>query len=161
MLTVATPGLIVAGVVIDHVSHAQPITIVGLDDGNNNSLPTTAPRPKVITRTVVAADGIDMAHAYGLVDVCSADVCNLQLSQIAPPTESNVTQRLSLLRQKSTDKLTDPRIVVVNADTVIVSAVLGENARVYETLKHGRRRPARSVPPRARSRRRCRVRSGW
>ncbi len=134
VLTVATPGLIVAGVVIDHVSHAQTITIVGLDDGNNNSVPVPTPKPKVITRTVVAADGIDMAHSYGLVDVCSAGICNLQLSQISPPTESNVTQRLGLLRQRPTDTLTDPRIVVVNADTVIISAVVGQSARVYQTL---------------------------
>jgi hypothetical protein len=133
VLSVATPGLIVGGVVIDHVYRAPAETVMGFSGaGQEQSLATTAPAP--VTRSVVAADGIDLAHSYALVDVCSGRSCSLQLSQIDPRSTSGMAQRVGLLRQKSTDVLNDPRVVVVNTSTAIVSAMVGTAGRQYQTI---------------------------
>lgn len=88
-------------------------------------VPTGGPVP--VIRNLVAADGIDASHLFGLVDVCVGKNCNLQLVTITP--DSRVL-RIGLLRSDPAQALLDPRLVVLDATTVVVSAGVGGAASV-------------------------------
>lgn len=135
VLVIATPAFAIGDVVFSHIYRPQPTRTqaAGLDDQRPNGTRVAA-KTAVVTRTVLAADGIDAAHTYALVDVCQGAACNLQLSQVNPNANTAIAQRTGLLRTTATDSLDNPRIVVQNASTVIVSAGIGTGPRQYLTL---------------------------
>ncbi|HEY1486442.1 MAG TPA: hypothetical protein VGF84_10080 [Micromonosporaceae bacterium] len=140
VLIIAAPALAVGDVVLTHVTDptggagvatgGDATGSTGITLGVNTERGQLAP----VTRTIVAVDGIDQAHTYALVDVCQSHVCNLQLAQIDPSSPSAVTQETGLLRAAPTDRITDPSLVVENANTVIVSGTDGSTPRQDMTI---------------------------
>jgi hypothetical protein len=110
------------------------IGLAGRTDGPLGTLNTpdaaiAATPPDV---TLVAADGIDLSHLYGLVDVCDGKRCDLQLVAITPAAG---VQRIGMLRDQPTDTIVNPRLVALDANTVVVSAgVGGDKTRQSITL---------------------------
>jgi hypothetical protein len=145
ILALTTPAIVIGDVVLSHLAHpqspkAQAIGIGegdadGNGDANGTGVSTASTGvPPTVTRRIIAVDGIDMAHTYALVDVCQSVYCNLQLSQVNPDPAAASTQRYGLLRTAPADVISDPRLVVENASTVVVSGVIGTAPRQYQTL---------------------------
>jgi hypothetical protein len=123
-------------VIVARAYHTSGVVVSEIDGSNTTPAPAPAPvKTGPTTRTVLAVDGLDLAHVWGLVDVCSDDLCNLQLSSVSSATETASTQRLGLLRTQPTDGLVDPRIVVVNSDTVVISGLVSSGSRQYQTIR--------------------------
>jgi hypothetical protein len=129
---VATPAVGAA----DAFYH-QPRTgsVTATNDGSSVvhlNMPTAKAQPN--TWTLVAADGVDLSHMFGLVDVCAGMSCDMEVSSVDPGGILGTTQRIDLFRNASTDRVTDPRIVAIDADTVIVSARVNEGPVQSQTL---------------------------
>lgn len=135
-LALCAPVVIGGGTLAARLYSGAGTSVIGISGDNHvvriGTPATTA--PPVVTRTLVAADGVDLEHVYGLVDVCADTHCSLQLSTIDPGGITGTTQRLGLFRTRPTDVITDARIVALNDHTVIVSATLGTGLRQSETI---------------------------
>ncbi len=101
--------------------------------GSSGGLVIAPTKPAVpVVRTLVAADGIDLDHVFGLVDVCSGQSCDLQIVSITPQPQ---IERIGMLRHQPTDAIIEPRIVALSANTVVVSAGVGaDKARLSATI---------------------------
>lgn len=92
-----------------------------------------------IQSTVVAADGVDLDHVYALVNVCAADSCNLQLSQIQQnPTPGVGPDRIGLLRDKSSQFLSGFRLDALSQTSVVASAVPPNGGRRFVRVDTGK-----------------------
>jgi hypothetical protein len=110
-------------------------TVAITGDGSVVHLTMPTEKVKPDTWTLVAADGVDLEHMFGLVDVCSGRACELEISSIDPGGILGTTQRIELFRTTSTDLLTDTRVVAVDSDTVIISARVNGGPPQSQTLR--------------------------
>lgn len=134
-LGLIAPVAVASGEVIAHTYPAPGGSLIGISGGNTVvRIDTPKPAPPVVTRNLVAADGVDLEHVFGLVDVCADAHCSLQVTEVDPGGVNGTTQRVGLFRTKSTDTVSDPRIVAIDDHTVTVSATVGSGSRQSETL---------------------------
>ncbi len=106
--------------------------ITGGEDVVHVALPSGNHQPD--TYQLVAADGVDINHLYGLVDVCSGNSCTLDLSSIDPNSVTGSVQRLGLFRTNPTDTLSNARLIAIGTGTVVVSARVNSGALRRDTL---------------------------
>ena len=130
-LAVAVPAAS-AFVVVYQQPRGEMIGVTGHDNVVHLSLPSS--RPVADTWTLVAADGIDLDHLYGLVDVCSAGACTLELSSIDPNSVTGTVQKMDLFRSRPTDNLANPRLVALGASSVQVGAQVNSGSDRSDTL---------------------------
>jgi hypothetical protein len=113
-------------------------------------LPTASAEPA--SWKLVAADGVDLEHLYGLVDVCSGNSCDLEVASIDPGGLFGFTQRIHLFRSQSIDRITDAKLVAVDKGTVTISARVNggqTQAQTLLSLSPMPNAPAPRVTPRA------------
>jgi hypothetical protein len=152
-MIVCLPGLGYIGLVLASNADRPGVLQVAIANGGNDN-PTnvtiTLPAPTgVVTTRLVAAGGVDMAHAYGLIDACRDSACNLQLVSLR--TDAS-TERIGLLRGEPSDTLAGARVVALDQTDVMISAEVGNSiAPVTSTLSLGSifatKRPTTSVEP--------------
>jgi hypothetical protein len=130
------------------VLYEQPngtsMAVTGRDDVVHLSLPG---RPEADSWTLVAADGVDLEHLYGLVDVCSGHTCSMQLSSIDPNSITGTVQRMSLFRAQPTDTVSNTRLSALGPYTVMVSASVNSGPQRNDTLGVNLPSGAPSVAP--------------
>lgn len=99
--------------------------------------------------TVAGVDGVDLAHAYALVDVCYDDWCNLQLVPVRAASGPSVgPAKINLLRDKPTDVLTHLQLRAQTAKRMLVSAQNSAGQRVYDQVDVSNTAPSNaSAPP--------------
>ena len=138
-LIVCLPGLAYIGLVLASNSDRPGVMRIAIANGGNDD-PTnttiTLPAPNgTVTARLVAAGGVDLAHAYGLIDVCRGSSCSLQLISLS----GNVsTKRIGLLRSNPSDMLADARVVALDQTDVMISAEIGNSiGPVGQTLSLG------------------------
>jgi hypothetical protein len=129
---VAVPAVAISNAFYRATPSGNTVAITGDGSVVHLSLPTD--RAAADTWTLVAADGVDLQHMFGLVDVCSGSSCEMEISSIDPGGILGTTQRIDLFRSHSTDLVSDPRVVAVDADTVIVSARVNGGPAQAQTL---------------------------
>lgn len=112
--------------------HGEMIGVTGRDNVVHLALPTA--KPQADTWTLVAADGVDVDHLFGLIDVCSAGSCAMELSSIDPDSVTGTVQRMNLFRSSSTDSLSNPRLVALNPHSVLVGAQVNSGSDRSDTL---------------------------
>ena len=86
-MIVCLPGLAYIGLVLTSNSGRPGVVEIAIANGGNAdatnavvTLPAPAPaRAGTVTARLVAADGVDLAHSYGLIDACRDSTCSLQL----------------------------------------------------------------------------------
>jgi hypothetical protein len=93
----------------------------GQDSSMTSSLTTDA-SGKTVSVRLLAAGGVDMAHAYGLLDACDAGHCDLQLISLSA---RSTTYRIGLLRARPTDGIANVRISALDRTDVVISADIG------------------------------------
>jgi len=124
-VAVLLPALTYVGFVLSQASNRPGIVQIGIAGGGAVITDTTQSGPSPdITATLVAVSGVDLAHAYGLVDECSGSECDLQLVALAAKAE---TKRAGLLRKSPLQSLEDPRLVALDYLDVQVSGVVGND----------------------------------
>jgi hypothetical protein len=79
-VAVLLPALTYVGFVLSQASNRPGIVQIGIAGGGAVITDTTQTGTSPdITATLVAVSGVDLAHAYGLVDECTGSECDLQL----------------------------------------------------------------------------------
>jgi photosystem II stability/assembly factor-like uncharacterized protein len=118
---------------ISHPDLATPMPI-GLQTPAVSPTPSTA-----LQSTIVAAGGANLKNVYALVDVCTPDSCNLQLSMIQiNPGPGVGPDRIGLLRDKSTQWLTGFRLEALSDTSLVVSAQPPGGSRRYLRINTGK-----------------------
>ncbi len=99
--------------------------------------------------TVEAVDGVDLAHAYALVDICYDDTCNLQLVPVRAADGPSVgPAKINLLRTEPTDVLFDITLRAQTDRRMLVSAKTSAGRRIYDQVDVGNTAPSvASAPP--------------
>jgi hypothetical protein len=152
-MIVCLPGLAYIGLVLASNSDRPGVMQIAIANGGNADASNTtitlpAPAGKVTTR-LIAAGGVDLAHAYGLIDACRDNACSLQLISLGNDAS---TERIGLLRSDPSDTLASARVVALDRTDVMVSAEIGNSiGPVAQTLSLGpifaAKRPSTSVEP--------------
>jgi hypothetical protein len=138
-LIVCLPGLAYIGLVLTSNSGRPGVMQIAIANGGNDD-PTnttvTLPAPNgTVTARLVAAGGVDLAHAYGLIDACRGSSCSLQLISLSGVVS---TKRIGLLRSNPSDTLADARVVAMDRTDVMISAEVGNSiGPVAQTLSLG------------------------
>jgi hypothetical protein len=138
-LIVCLPGLAYIGLVLASNSDRPGVIQVGIANGGNDD-PTnttvTLPAPNgTVTASLIAAGGVDLAHAYGLIDACRGSSCSLQLISLSGDVS---TKRIGLLRSNPSDTLAGARVVGLDRTDVMISAEVGNSiGPVAQTLSLG------------------------
>ena len=136
---VCLPGLAYIGLVLASNSDRPGVVEIAIANGGNAD-PTdtvvTLPAPTgTVTARLVAADGVDLAHSYGLIDACRDNTCSLQLISLGNVVS---TQRIGLLRTDPSDTVAGARVVALDQTDVIVTAEVGNSiGPVAQTLNLG------------------------
>jgi hypothetical protein len=152
-MIVCLPGLAYIGLVLASNADRPGVLQVAIANGgddNPTNVTITLPAPTgVVTTRLVAAGGVDLAHAYGLIDACRDSACNLQLISLSTDA---TTERIGLLRGASSDTLAGARVVALDQTDVMISAEVGNSiGPVTSTLNLGSvfatKRPTTSVEP--------------
>jgi len=100
--------------------------------------PPSSPPVAIRSTAIVAADGVDLDDVYALVNVCGADSCNLQLSQIQQTPKAGVgPARIGLLRDKSSQFLSGFRLDALSQTSFVASAVPPNGGRRFVRVDMG------------------------
>jgi hypothetical protein len=152
-MIVCLPGLAYIGLVLASNSDRPGVMQIaiangGNDDASNTTITLPAPAAKVTAR-LIAAGGVDLTHAYGLIDACRGNACSLQLISLGNDVS---TERIRLLRSDPSDTLASARVVALDRTDVMISAEVGNSiGPVAQTLSlgpiFGAKRPTTSVEP--------------
>ena len=138
-MIICLPGLAYLGVALasnsDRPGVVQIAIVNGGDDDPTNAIVTLPAPTATVTTRLVAAAGVDLAHAYGLIDACRGEACSLQLISLGSDAS---TERIGLLRSDPSDTLASPRVVALDPTEVMISAEVGNNVRpIAQTLDVG------------------------
>jgi hypothetical protein len=138
-LIVCLPGLAYIGLVLASNSDRPGVMQIAIANGGNadpTNTTITVPAPTgTVTARLIAAGGVDLAHAYGLVDACRDSACSLQLISLGGGA---ITERIGLLRSNPSDTLLAARVVALDRTDVVVSAESGNSiGPVAQTLSVG------------------------
>jgi hypothetical protein len=140
-MIVCLPGLAYIGLVLTSNSGRPGVVEIAIANGGNadaTNAVVTLPAPAragTVTARLVAADGVDLAHSYGLIDACRDSTCSLQLISLGHEVS---TERIGLLRKDPTDTLESARVVALDQTDVMVSADVGNSmGPLAETLSLG------------------------
>jgi len=133
------PGLGYIGLVLASNSDRPGVVEIAIangGDGDATNTVVTLPAPTgTVTARLVAADGVDLAHSYGLIDACRDSACSLQLISLGNEVS---TERIGLLRSEPSDTAANARVVALDQTDVVVSAQLGNSiGPVAQTLDVG------------------------
>ncbi len=139
---VCLPGLAYIGLVLASNSDRPGVVEIAIANGGNAdpadtvvTLPAPTKPTKTLTARLVAADGVDLAHSYGLIDACRGSACSLQLISLGNQVS---TERIGLLRKDPSDALEGARVVALDQTDVMVSADVGNSiGPVAEILSLG------------------------
>jgi hypothetical protein len=136
---VCLPGLAYIGLVLASNSDRPGVMEIAIANGGNadatNTIVTLPAPTGTVTASLVAADGVDLAHSYGLIDACRDGKCSLQLISLGNEVS---TQRIGLLRRDPSDEVAGARVVALDQTDVIVSAEVGNSiGPVAQTLNLG------------------------
>jgi hypothetical protein len=128
---------------------AGPIIDIGPDRPETSEEPAPISSvPPVIT--VLAVDGVDLAHAYALVDVCRDPSCDLQLVPVRTGGPGvDAPARTHLLRHRPSDLLTNVALHAQNASELLVSARDSSGTPVFAQVDVGSASPSVAPDPSA------------
>ena len=124
---VLLPAVVFAGLFLAQGGSRPSVVQISIangayDNGSTTTVVTPAPRHQITAR-LIAAGGVDMAHAYGLLDACDATTCSLQLISLS--THPPLTKQTGLLRTDASQSLANPRLVALDDFDVAFSANVG------------------------------------
>ena len=123
LLLLVLPALAIGGLALTRNSDTHSaigISVAGANTGHP-SAPASARVDRVTVR-LVAADGVDFAHLYGLTEVCQGTACDLQLVSLG---SSMAVKRRDIFRTDPHQALTNERMVALTEGTVQVFATIG------------------------------------
>jgi len=147
VLSIIGPAGVASVLAQPAVGPANGVVDIGPDQPEATSPATIADVPPLIT--VWAVDGVDLAHAYALVDVCYTEACNLQLVPVRAAGGPSVgPAKINLLRDHPTDPLYQVRLRAQTDRLMLVSAETSAGRRVYNQVDVGSTVPSTaSAPP--------------
>jgi hypothetical protein len=147
-IVVLLPAVVLAGLFLSQGSDRPSVVQISIatgpgdNDGSTTSVVTPAPRHKIVAK-LIAAGGVDFAHAYGLIDACEDTTCSLQLIELSTRPS---TERIDLLRSDPSQGVDNTRLVALDNIDVMVSADVGDGiAPQYQTLNNLAAGPAKGV----------------
>jgi hypothetical protein len=116
---------------------AGPVVDVGPERPETTEEPMPISSVPPVT-TVLAVDGVDLAHAYALVDMCRDTACDLQLVPVLASGSGHASPvRTGLLRRHPTDLLTNFALHAQNATELLVTARDSTGAQVFAQVDAG------------------------
>lgn len=127
LLLLVLPALAIGGLALTRNSDTHSaigISVAGPGTGHPSA--SSSARVDPTTVRLVAADGVDFNHLYGLTEVCRRTACDLQLVSLGG---SMAVKCRDIFRTDPHQVLTDERMVALTVGTVRVFATSGNSGR--------------------------------